>query len=83
MTSRGLYIDGVEVEGAAPEMHVNDPATGSVIATVAAAAPADVNRAVTVAHHRYEEGVWRRAPLRTKRDVLSRIAEPQGRTERF
>jgi acyl-CoA reductase-like NAD-dependent aldehyde dehydrogenase len=52
-----------------------DPATGGPIAEVPRATAADVARAVGSAHAAYESGVWRRAPVRERRDVLRRIAD--------
>ena len=57
------------------ESTVRDPATGGEIARVPQATAEDVDRAVTAAHERYREGVWRRAPVRERRDVLRRIAD--------
>jgi len=76
MTARGLFIDGTETEASGgAQSSVRDPATGGEIARVARASAADVDRAVTVAHGRFQEGVWRRAPVRERRDVLRRIAD--------
>ncbi len=76
MTTHGILIDGEEAPASGgSESPVRDPATGREIARVARASAADVERAVTVAHRRYEEGVWRRSPVRERRDVLRRIAD--------
>jgi len=76
MTTRGLFIDGTQTDASGgAESSVRDPATGQEIARVARASAADVDRAVTVAHRRFQEGVWRSAPVRERRDVLRRIAE--------
>jgi len=74
--SEGLLIDGQRVaaaDGATTE--VRDPATEEVVATVAAATPEDVSRAVEVAHARFAAGPWARATVRERRDVLRRIAD--------
>jgi acyl-CoA reductase-like NAD-dependent aldehyde dehydrogenase len=52
-----------------------DPATGAALAEVPRATPADVARAVRTGHAAYDSGVWRRAPVRERRDVLRRIAD--------
>lgn len=84
MTTHGLYIDGAHVEGTGGETSVRNPANGGEIARVARASAADVDRAVTLAHERYQAGVWRRAPVRERRDVLRRIADLVRRdTERL
>src|SRR3972149_4040377 len=75
-TTRGLFIDGTQTDASGgAESSVRDPATGQEIARVARASAADVDRAVTVAHRRFQEGVWRSAPVRERRDVLRRIAD--------
>ncbi len=74
--THGLYIDGVAAEATfGAESIIRNPATGAEIARVARASADDVDRAVTVAHNRFQEGEWRRAPVRERRDVLRRIAD--------
>ncbi len=76
MTTRGLFIDGTRTDASGgAESSVRDPATGQKIARVARASAADVDRAVTVAQRRFQEGAWRSAPVRERRDVLRRIAD--------
>jgi betaine-aldehyde dehydrogenase len=80
----GLYINGEHTDGGAGETIVRDPSTNAEIARVSRASSDDVDRAVTLAHQRYAEGVWRRAPVRERRDVLRRIADLVRRdTERL
>jgi betaine-aldehyde dehydrogenase len=85
MTStHGLYINGEHTAGGAGETIVRDPSTNTEIARVSRASSDDVDRTVTLAHQRYAEGVWRRAPVRERRDVLRRIADLVRRdTERL
>jgi betaine-aldehyde dehydrogenase len=84
MTNLGLYINGEHTDGGAGETIVRDPSTNAEIARVALASADDADRAVTLAHQRYSEGVWRRAPVRERRDVLRRIADLVRRdTERL
>ena len=72
----GLSIDGKRRESTGGETaSVINPATGEAIAQVASAAPADVDRAVRVGAERFDQGVWRRASPRDRRDVLRRIAD--------
>ncbi|MDP3983764.1 MAG: aldehyde dehydrogenase family protein, partial [Acidimicrobiia bacterium] len=52
-----------------------NPATGEVVDRVPRAGVADVDRAVTDAYERFQRGVWRKAPVRERRDVLRRIAD--------
>src|SRR3990170_265306 len=76
MTTHGLFIDGTQADASGgAQSSIRDPATGGEIARVARASAADVDRAVTVAHERFQEGVWRHAPVRERRDVLRRIAD--------
>jgi len=76
MRTHGLFIDGSETQASTgAESSVLDPATGRDIACVAQASAADVDRAVDVAHRRFQEGVWRKAPVRERRDTLRGIAD--------
>jgi acyl-CoA reductase-like NAD-dependent aldehyde dehydrogenase len=54
---------------------LTNPANGDVVGRVPQASPADVGRAVTEAHQRFTSGIWSRAPVRERRDVLRRIAD--------
>jgi betaine-aldehyde dehydrogenase len=54
---------------------VVDPATGEQIATVTRAGKAEVDLAVGVARDRFDQGVWRNATVRERRDVLRAIAD--------
>src|SRR3990172_4122465 len=75
-TTHGPFIDGAQAEASSgAESIIRDPATNAEIARVARASAADVDRAVKVAHQRFTEGAWRRAPVRERRDVLRRIAD--------
>ncbi|HLB26046.1 MAG TPA: aldehyde dehydrogenase family protein, partial [Dehalococcoidia bacterium] len=76
MTAQGLFIDGAETPASAgEESSIRNPASGGEIARVARASAGDVDRAVTVAHARFQEGVWRRVTVRERRDVLRRLAD--------
>lgn len=76
MTTHGLFIDGTQTEASSgAEGSIVNPANGQEIARVALASAADVDRAVTVAHTRFTDGIWRKAPVRERRDVLRRIAD--------
>ena len=69
------FVDGAPTPGSAGEAQIFNPATGQQIGTVSRASASDVDRAVAVARDRYEEGEWRRAPVRKRRDVLRGIAD--------
>jgi betaine-aldehyde dehydrogenase len=75
MIEHHSFVDGAPSPGAAGEAAILNPATGEQIGTVSRAGAADVDRAVKVARERYEEGVWRRATVRHRRDVLRAIAD--------
>jgi 4-(gamma-glutamylamino)butanal dehydrogenase len=70
------YIDGQQVAPAAGEsFETMEPASGRVLAQIAACGPEDVDRAVAAARHAFDAGHWSRlAPAERKR-VLLRFAE--------
>ena len=76
MTVQGPFIDGTQTEASTgEESSIRNPASGEEIARIRPASAEDVNRAVTVAHERYRQGVWRTASVQERRDVLRRIAD--------
>lgn len=75
MSQHHPFIDGAPSPGIGGEAPIYNPATGEEIATVGRAGPEDVDRAVSVARDRYDEGVWRKAPVRQRRDVLRALAD--------
>ncbi|HLF59714.1 MAG TPA: aldehyde dehydrogenase family protein [Acidimicrobiia bacterium] len=75
MSDHHSFVDGVPNPGSAGEAAIFNPATGEQIGTVSRAGAPDVDQAVSVARDRYEEGVWRRASVRQRRDVLRRLAD--------
>ncbi|HEX5695973.1 MAG TPA: aldehyde dehydrogenase family protein, partial [Acidimicrobiia bacterium] len=75
MSDHHPFVDGEPIPGSSGEATLYNPATGESIGSVSRAGVADVDRAVTVARDRYDEGVWRRAPVRERRDVLRAIAD--------
>nr|WP_271202629.1 aldehyde dehydrogenase [Agromyces mediolanus]GLJ71454.1 gamma-glutamyl-gamma-aminobutyraldehyde dehydrogenase [Agromyces mediolanus] len=71
-----LFIDGAfrdAADGAVFDTFA--PRDGRRIASVAAAADADVDAAVRAAHRAFEAGVWSRADRRERQRVLLRLAE--------
>jgi len=54
---------------------VVDPSSNQPIAEVPQCGADEVDAAVRLAHARYQEGVWRKAPVRKRRDVLRGIAD--------
>ncbi len=73
---RGLLIGGQEVPALSGEtIPVVDPATGAVIAHVAAAGPDDIDRAVRVSRETFDSGVWSERPIAERARVLHRFAD--------
>ena len=70
--SYGMFIDGA-FAGADRTLKTVNPATEEVLAEVAVAGEADVDRAVTAARRAYDE-VWRPMPGRERAKYLFRIA---------
>src|SRR4051812_5560515 len=75
-TSRSLFIDGEFVASTGQDLRsVLDPATGEVIAQVADATAADVDRAVSAARRAFDAGDWRSTPAVLRGRMLSKLAE--------
>ncbi|MBR7826996.1 aldehyde dehydrogenase [Actinospica sp. MGRD01-02] len=71
-----LWIDGEFVPAASGARAATvDPATGTVIAQVAQAEAADVDRAVAAARRAFETGVWRLQAPAERKALLLRLAE--------
>lgn len=67
------FIDGAYTDPSADqELEVLDPSTGQVVATVAACAPEDVDRAVTAAARAFED--WHAVPAARRGMVLAQAA---------
>lgn len=74
--SHGLFIDGrVEEATSAATLPVHDPADGSLIATVADANDADVERAVSSARAAFDDGRWRDLRPADRERILLRFAD--------
>jgi aldehyde dehydrogenase (NAD+) len=71
--SYGMYIDGAFTAGSGGSFETVNPADESVLATVARAAPADIDTAVGAARRAYET-VWAPMPGRERAKYLFRIA---------
>ena len=70
----GPWIDGGRHDGATP-LDVRSPSAGAVVATVGAAGPLDVQRAVTAAETAFRDRRWRGIPVLERQRVLGRAAE--------
>ena len=74
-----MFIDGALCDAAAGGRYDSvNPATGQVIAAMAAGTAEDVDRAVKAARRAFREGVWSRLPPRARMDVLLRFADLIG-----
>ncbi|MFM1887269.1 MAG: hypothetical protein RL026_2426 [Pseudomonadota bacterium] len=70
-----LYIDGQWVSPATGgRIAVVSPVDGSVVATVAEAGPADMDRAVLAARRAFDHGPWPRLSGAQRAEVLDRLA---------
>jgi betaine-aldehyde dehydrogenase len=80
MTLNSTPFEGLAIAGqrcAASDgatMDIHNPANGAVIARVAQATAADVDRAVQTAHARFSGGSWQRMRTRERGQLLQRIA---------
>ncbi|HSV66647.1 MAG TPA: aldehyde dehydrogenase family protein [Mycobacteriales bacterium] len=72
-SSYGMFIDGEFSESSAESLKTVNPATEEVLAEVAVAAPADVDRAVAAARTAYER-TWGPMPGAERAKYLFRIA---------
>ena len=73
---RGLFIGGREEAAASGKTFATrDPATGALLAEVAEAGAADVDRAVAAARQAFDAGPWPALPARERGRLLHRLAE--------
>lgn len=71
-----MFIDGKFVAAAdGQRFETKAPRDGSVITTVARGSEADIDKAVKVAHQRFQEGVWAKLDPRERQRVLLRLSE--------
>jgi acyl-CoA reductase-like NAD-dependent aldehyde dehydrogenase len=72
----GLFIDGREVAASQPELlDVLNPATGELIAQIAHATEADVDRAVRSARAAFEGNEWASMSNRTRAKLINKLAD--------
>jgi phenylacetaldehyde dehydrogenase len=84
-TSRKLLIDGKLVDAVSGKSFpVYDPSTGEVMAQVAEADAADVNRAVKAARKAFDDGPWPRMSPSERGRILWKLADLiEKQTEQF
>ena len=72
----GLFIDGKEVPAASDEhLDVLNPATGELLARIAHATDADVDRAVRSARAAFEAKEWASMSNRTRAKLINKLAD--------
>jgi gamma-glutamyl-gamma-aminobutyraldehyde dehydrogenase len=72
---RAAFIDGKFRKGSGPVLPTRNPATGAVIAEIAACNAADVDFAVEKARESFEQGCWARMHPSARKDVLIRLCK--------
>jgi gamma-glutamyl-gamma-aminobutyraldehyde dehydrogenase len=71
-----LFIGGADVEAAdGARLDVTSPIDGRAFASIASAAPGDVDRAVKSARRSFEHGTWSRAAPQQRKKVLLKLAD--------
>lgn len=71
-----MVINGKEVPARSGDtIEVEDPATGAILTTVPAGDAADVDDAVAAARAAFDSGVWSRADVRERADVMAACAQ--------
>ncbi len=71
----GLLIANEWVSGSAADFHSEDPSTGAPICAIAAANPADVDRAVGAARDAFDNGKWTSMAPATRAALINRLAD--------
>src|SRR5262249_8785902 len=69
-TARSAFINGEWIAGDGEEIEVRSPYDGSLVGSVHAATPSDVNRAVAAARDAFP--AWRKTPLRRRVELCRR-----------
>jgi acyl-CoA reductase-like NAD-dependent aldehyde dehydrogenase len=74
--THGLFIDGAEVPAAGGEqIDVRNPATGKLIARIAHANSADIDRAVKSARKAFESRQWGQMEIRSRSRLINKLAD--------
>jgi gamma-glutamyl-gamma-aminobutyraldehyde dehydrogenase len=79
---RAAFIDGRFRAGSGPVLSTLNPATGEVLADIAACNAADVDLAVGKAREAYDQGHWSRLHPSARKDVLIRFCKLITRNRR-
>ena len=76
VSPRGHFIDGKTIGAATGEaMDVLSPIDGAVLTSIARGSAADMDRAIQVARHAFEDGRWSRQAPAARKKVLMKLAE--------
>ncbi len=75
MTAHQLLIGGMNVDGTAPLLEIENPATGEVFALCHSASADDIDIAVANARAAFESGTWRTMPIHERAAILNRFAD--------
>lgn len=74
--TRGLYINGHEVDASSDELiDVHNPATGELLARIQHAQSEDVDRAVRAAREAFESNEWGGMDVRTRSRLVNKLAD--------
>ena len=73
--SHQLLIGGIGVDGSAPMLEIENPATGEVFAHCHSASADDIDVAVANARAAFDSGVWRDLSIHERAAVLNRFAD--------
>ena len=79
---RGAFIDGRYRPGRGAALATTNPATGELIATIAACGAKDVDLAVRKARQAFDQGQWSKRPPGERKAVLVRLARLMRRNRR-
>ncbi|MEM8836929.1 MAG: aldehyde dehydrogenase [Pseudomonadota bacterium] len=79
---RAAFIDGKFQKGSGPGLKTLNPATGDVLAEIAAANAADVDVAVQKAREAFDEGRWAKLHPSERKTVLIRLCKLLTRNRR-
>lgn len=74
--TKKLYINGEFVDSLSEKtFETYNPATGEVLATVAEAGPADIDRAVKAARKSFDEGPWSKMSAAERSRIMYKLAD--------
>lgn len=75
VAARQPFVDGRWIEGTGAAIEVEAPYSGDIVATVAAASPAEVETAILAARRAFDEGPWPTLPARERVALVRRLGE--------